>query len=67
MEAEAAVGEVLAEDRDLEVAAVGAAELGRQREAPEAGGVGELRIEVAAKLAVAHPGWADFADDGREP
>lgn len=24
-----------------------------------------LRAEVAAKLAVSHPGWTDFADDGR--
>ena len=24
-----------------------------------------LRAEVAAKLAVAHPGWTDLADDGR--
>ena len=24
-----------------------------------------LREEVAAKLAVAHPGWTDVADDGR--
>ena len=24
-----------------------------------------LREDVAAKLAVAHPGWADVADDGR--
>jgi hypothetical protein len=24
-----------------------------------------LRDDVAAKLAVAHPGWTDFADDGR--
>jgi len=30
---------------------------------PEA--VGMLRVQVAAKLAVARPGWADFADDGR--
>ncbi|MDX6671043.1 MAG: hypothetical protein QOI91_1406 [Solirubrobacteraceae bacterium] len=30
---------------------------------PEA--LATLRAEVAAKLAVARPGWADFADDGR--
>jgi hypothetical protein len=30
---------------------------------PEA--AARLREEVAAKLAVAHPGWTDVADDGR--
>jgi|SRR5688572_16531185 len=25
----------------------------------------ELRAEVAAKLAVSHPGWTDVSDDGR--
>jgi Domain of unknown function (DUF6285) len=27
--------------------------------------VGAIRDEVRAKLAVAHPGWTDVADDGR--
>lgn len=27
--------------------------------------VARLREEVAAKLAIAHPGWTDVADDGR--
>jgi hypothetical protein len=31
-----------------------------------AAAVVRARDDVAAKLAVAHPGYADFADDGRE-
>ena len=40
VQAEALVGEVLADDRHLEVAGVAAAELGREREPQPAGGVG---------------------------